>query len=272
MGDYAMRIRFKKFLSVESAKAVKAQKYGFLNGINYGAPARVAGVGNMCPNAGACADLCLAMYSGQAAMRPEGGTNSVVESRIAKTRYFMAERAEFMREFAYHAANLIATARESDLFPAIRPNGSWDVAFEGLKVSLDDDSARIISKRVGRTVAAGEYRNLMALFPEARFLDYTKIESRMYRALPDNYTLTFSLAENNEAAARRVLAAGGTVAAVFAGEFPETYLGHPVLNGDSHDLRFFDPPGYVIGLSPKGQRAKADQSGFVIRNYETNNA
>lgn len=267
-----MKIRFSKFLSVESAKAVKAQKYGFLNGINYGAPARVAGIGNMCPGAGACADLCLAMYSGQAAMRSEGGTNAVVESRIAKTHYFMRERAAFMAEFAFHGAKLIRTANESGLFPAIRPNGSWDVAFEGLKVAVSDDLADRLSGLLGRPVQAGEYRNLMALLPESRFVDYTKIESRMYRQLPENYSLTFSLAENNEAAARRVLAAGGTVAAVFADGLPETYLGHPVLNGDSHDLRFFDPPGYVIGLSPKGNKAKADQSGFVIRNYSTHNA
>jgi hypothetical protein len=268
-----VEIRFRRFLSVDSAKAVKAQKYGFLNGINYGAPAKVAGEGNMCAKAGACADLCLAMYSGQAAMRAEGGTNSVVESRIAKTRYFMRERSAFMQEFAFHAAKLIRDARDSDMGAVIRPNGSWDQLFEGIGVSVPGALAERIAEYTGRPVAPGPYPNLMTLFPETRFVDYTKIAKRFRRALPANYDLTFSLAENNELEARDLLAAGVNVSAVFAHEFPETYLGRPVIDGDSHDLRFLDPKGgYIVGLTPKGRKAKADQSGFVIRNYETRNA
>jgi len=68
------------------------------------------------------------------------------------------------------------------------------------------------------------------------------------------------------------LAQGVNVAAVFGNGLPETYLSHPVINGDAHDLRFLDPKGVIVGLSPKGHKAKRDQSGFVIRNYETNNA
>ena len=52
----------------------------------------------------------------------------------------------------------------------------------------------------------------------------------------------------------------------------ETYLGHPVINGDEHDLRFLDPKGVIVGLSPKGHKAKKDTSGFVIRNYANHNA
>jgi hypothetical protein len=40
----------------------------------------------------------------------------------------------------------------------------------------------------------------------------------------------------------------------------------PVIDGDEHDLRHLDGRGVVIGLSPKGPRAKHDKSGFVIRN------
>jgi len=54
---------------------------------------------------------------------------------------------------------------------------------------------------------------------------------------------------------------------VFAGVMPSEYLGAPVISGDEHDLRHLDPRGgYVIGLSPKGSKAKRDQSGFVVRN------
>ena len=47
---------------------------------------------------------------------------------------------------------------------------------------------------------------------------------------------------------------------------PKTYLGFRVINGDSHDLRFLDPKGVIVGLSPKGNKAKKDTSGFVIQN------
>jgi hypothetical protein len=269
-----VNIRFRRFLSVDSPKAVKAQGYGFLNGINYGAPAETAGQGNMCPHASpGCLALCLGLYSGQAAMVKPGGTNNVRESRIAKTAYFMQDRPGFMAELAYHVARLHRDAAAQGMRAACRPNGAWDVAFEGIRVPVSAELAESLSANLGRKVPAGSYRNIMELFPEVRFLDYTKNPTRFARKLPDNYHLTFSLSETNESTARRLLADGHNVAAVFANGLPETYLGKAVINGDAHDLRFLDPKGgFIIGLSPKGSKAKRDQSGFVVRNYATNNA
>ena len=87
--------RFPKFFSTDSAKAIKAEKYGWLNAINYMAPHTTGGAGNLCPDSSAgCRALCLGMYSGQAAMVAdlENGTNAVRESRIAKAQFFMTER------------------------------------------------------------------------------------------------------------------------------------------------------------------------------------
>ena len=62
-------MQFKRFFSLDSAKAIKAREYGYLNAINYMAPASTAGVGNLCPHASAgCLALCLGWYSGQAGM------------------------------------------------------------------------------------------------------------------------------------------------------------------------------------------------------------
>jgi hypothetical protein len=55
------------------------------------------------------------------------------------------------------------------------------------------------------------------------------------------------------------------VAIVFAGDKPETWNGYRVIDGDEHDLRHLDPKGVVVGLSPKGSKAKRDMSGFVLR-------
>jgi len=63
-----------------------------------------------------------------------------------------------------------------------------------------------------------------------------------------------------------ILQAGGNVAVVFANGLPDRWNGFPVINGDLHDLRHLDPRGVVVGLSPKGPKAKRDMSGFVIRN------
>lgn len=268
-----MQIRFRRFLSVDSAKAVKAQSYGYLNGINYGAPHTFAGVGNMCGHASAgCIKICLAVESGQAAMHKAGELNSVLRSRIAKTEYFMRDRPAFMAEFAYHIGKLYKESETAGLKSCARPNGSWDQKFESLPVAIDSNLAGLLSKYMNRPVLEGRYKNLMALFPEVQFVDYTKNPNRFAHKLPSNYNLTFSLSETNESTARAVLASGFNVAAVFADELPETYLGRPVHNGDLHDLRFLDPQGgYIIGLSPKGRAAKRDQSGFVIRNYAARN-
>jgi hypothetical protein len=267
-----MQIRFKRFLSIDSPKAIKAAGFGFLNGINYGAPHKLAGVGNMCAHASAgCIKLCLGVESGQAAMHKPGELNSVLKSRIAKTEYFMTDRSGFMVEFSYHAAKLIRSAQDSGLGSCIRPNGSWDQRFEGIPVPVDSTLAERLSGILRRPIAAGRYKNLMALFSEAQWVDYTKNPYRFNKPLPPNYHLTFSLSETNESTARAILASGFNVAAVFSDGLPDTYLGRPVHNGDSHDLRFLDPKGCVIGLSPKGRAAKRDQSGFVIRNYNARN-
>ena len=268
-----MQIRFRRFLSVDSPKAIKAAGYGYLNGINYGAPHTVAGVGNMCAGASAgCIGLCLGQYSGQAAMAKPGEISPVLQSRIEKTVYFMRDRIRFMQEFAFHGARLIRDANQANMGAAIRPNGSWDQLFESIPVQMTGELAEKLSGYLNRPVPVKRYRNLMELLPESRFLDYTKIAKRFNRPLPENYHLTFSMSENNESDARRLLESGFNVAAVFSDGLPDTYLGRDVIDGDKHDLRFLDPKGgFIIGLSPKGRNAKRDQSGFVIRDYSTRN-
>jgi len=243
--------KFTKFFSTDSAKAIKADKYGWLNAINYMAPHDTAGVGNLCPDASeGCKALCLGMYSGQAAMVSdlENGTNVVRESRIAKSQYFMNERHAFMGEMADHIRAMIRKADREDKRLAVRPNGSTDIAFE----RIPTDNGQPLPIR----------------FPEIQFVDYTK---NMRRVLdpnrPANYHLTFSLSETNKAEAEQVLAAGFNVAVVFGNGQPDKFMGHRVIDGTEHDLRHLDPQPVIVGLDPKGKKAKADTSGFVVRGY-----
>ena len=48
------------------------------------------------------------------------------------------------------------------------------------------------------------------------------------------------------------------------------YRGFTVIDGDQHDLRHLDASGgerksLIVALSPKGNKAKRDASGFVVR-------
>jgi hypothetical protein len=243
--------KFTKFFSTDSAKAIKADKYGWLNAINYMAPHDTAGVGNLCPNASdGCKSLCLGMYSGQAAMVSdlENGTNAVRESRIAKSQYFMNERQAFMAEMAGHVRAMIRKADRENKKLAVRPNGSTDIAFE----RIPTDNGQPLPIR----------------FPEIQFVDYTKSVRRVLDPnRPANYHLTFSLSETNKAKAEQVLAAGFNVAVVFGDGQPATFMGHRVIDGTEHDLRHLDPQPVIVGLDPKGKKAKADTSGFVVRDY-----
>lgn len=263
-----MAIEFERFFSVDSPKAIKANKYGYLNAINYMAPARSGGVGNLCSHASeACMALCLGWESGQASMVSRAtGTNNVRDSRIRKAGYFMRERADYMREMLLHIARNVRRARRRRLKLAVRPNGSTDIKYEGLYIDVDDAFAAELSRIAGAKVRPGRH-TIFSAFPRTQFLDYTKNPTRFDRPLPRNYHLTFSRSESNERIALEMLARGHNVAVVFAGELPAEWHGFPVIDGDAHDLRFLDPRNCVIGLSPKGRKAKRDSSGFVVRDY-----
>ena len=232
---------FQRFFSVDSPKAIKAQKYGWLNAINYMAPHRLAGVGNLCPHASkGCVALCLGEHSGNAALYP-----AVLKSRIAKAQLLMRDRPQFLKEMTAGIRRARATAKRQKLKLCVRLNGATDIAWERLAPSIFADNA------------------------DLQFVDYTKSAKRALEhargELSANYHLTFSRSETNEADCLRVLAAGGNVAVVFAGAFPSTFMGYPVIDGDAHDLRHLDGRGVVVALSPKGRKAKADKSGFVVR-------
>ena len=92
-----------------------------------------------------------------------------------------------------------------------------------------------------------------------------KIRAGLNASCPQITDLTFSRSETNETDAIKILESGHNVAVVFAGNMPEAWNGYRVINGDEHDLRHLDPKGVVVGLTPKGNKAKRDTSGFVVR-------
>ena len=96
------------------------------------------------------------------------------------------------------------------------------------------------------------------------FIDYTKNPNRMaqYLAgrLPVNYHAYIFTGHPQRAARRAVPEQGGNVAVVFGTGRPETWHGFAVIDGDKHDVRVpaMDGHGVVVGLTPKGAKAKRD--------------
>ena len=217
------------------AKTVKGEKFGYLTGILYLAPANEAGFGNLCPNASAgCLASCL-YTAGRGAM------SNVKQARIRKTRLFFTDKAKFLETIFQDISNLIKNGAKEEKKVCVRLNGTSDVPWERL--------------------------GIFDKFSDVQFYDYTKSASRAVDfalgKLPKNYHLTFSRSESNETSALNVLANGGNVAAVFGGKLPEKWNGYKVIDGDESDLRFNDEKNVVVGLKAKG-KGKKDSSGFVI--------
>jgi len=169
----------------------------------------------------------------------------VQKARLKKTNRFWDDRGQFLQDLAAEIAKLQKQAEAKGLKAAVRLNGTSDLPYERYKVG---DTGM----------------NIMQLFPEVQFYDYTKLENRIVgQTLPANYHLTFSRAEDNDHKLDDVLK-HTSAAVVFSGELPETWRGYPVIDGDEHDARFTDAgPGVIIGLTAKG-KARHDSSGFVV--------
>jgi hypothetical protein len=207
-----------------------------LTAILHFAPSRLSGF-NVCPMATlACIKACLNTAGRGGIFKKGETTNKIQAARLRKTLFYFNETDKFMAQLAKEIGNIEKLARKHGLKPAIRLNGTSDIRWENEK--------------------AGEFVNLMEMFPNVMFYDYTKIPNR--RNLPANYHLTFSLSESNDAVAQTV---SQNVAVVFR-KVPPTFMGRPVVDGDLSDLRFLDPKGVIVGLKAKG-KAKQDSTGFV---------
>jgi hypothetical protein len=237
-----------KVLSTGNPKLMKGEKQGYLSFILHLAPSWLSGH-NACPMASAgCIKACL-NTAGRGGMFKLGETtNNIQQARIRKTLWFFENRDSFMMQLVRDIAAGIRKAEREGKTPVFRLNGTSDLRWETIPVKGTYSYRR-------KTVTV-DAENIMALFPNVQFYDYTKIPNR--RNLPANYHLTFSRSEDNE----HLIPADMNVAVVF-NKLPETYLGRTVVNGDETDLRFLDPQGVVVGLKAKG-KAKQDSSGFVV--------
>jgi len=237
--------RTKNLLSVgNDAKTVKGLKKGILTGVMYLAPYDVSGY-QVCPNATTgCSNACL-YTSGMGTM------SNVQKARINKTKWFFEDRESFMETLVKNIEVLVRKAERRGLIPAVRLNGTSDIAWEKIRCERNGVS----------------YGSVIEAFNDIQFYDYTKVLGRKKALNLDNYHLTFSLAEDNDNDALKALREGYNVAVVMRigrdDPKPEIWGGYPVVDGDETDVRFLDPDGgHVIALFAKADAVK-DTTGFV---------
>jgi hypothetical protein len=234
-----------KLLSVnKDAKTIKGSVFGILTGILYLAPADVSGY-QVCPKASAgCKAACL--YTAG-----HGIYQNVQKARINRTLRFFRERQSFLADLVEDIERLATKAIKLGLKPAVRLNGTSDIAWEKFDV-----------------IRGGVcYDNVFEAFPNVQFYDYTKILGRKSALKYRNYHLTFSLSESNDREAVKAIDAGFNVAVVMnvrRSEIkPTRFSGFPVIDGDVSDIRFGDKKGgHIVALTAKG-KARKDTSGFV---------
>ena len=224
-----------------NAKTVKGD-HEYLTAIMYLSPYKTLEGFNACAMAemAKCFEPCLNTAG-------RGGMIRVQDARLRKTMRFVDNREHFMRDLDADIYKFVKFCKRQGVKPAIRLNGTSDIRWELIKVG-------------GKTV--------FEHYPDVQFYDYTKIANRRIPDHINNYHLTWSYSNANpkyEQMYKTALDNSMNIAVVFRDkkQIPDKFLGLSVIDGDTDDLRFLDPPASVVALYAKG-KAKHDNSGFVI--------
>lgn len=222
-----------------SAKTMKSYQHGTMTYCIYLAPATMAGRTkkdsriNVCPKSEHCKAFCLnASGHNKRDVLAHGFKDAPINrSRIRKTKLFYNDRDLFMRLVIHEIRKEMAKAKAKGMDFSIRLNGTSDLSPELFK---DPDTGL----------------NLLELFPDVQFYDYTKVYKRI--ALMEkypNYDLTFSYDGYNWDECEKFLQNGGKVAVVFFDEkMPKYFSGYPVVDANDYDMRYLDPKKSVMGL------------------------
>ena len=220
-----------KLLSYENAKARKSIKYGYLNFILYLAPHTLSGWNVCAGSSPECREDCL-FGSGF------GRFPQVKRSRINKTKRYFVDREKFIDDLRQDILKAIKYCKSENLIPAIRLDGTSDLFLA---------------------------KHFVDLYKYANFYDYTKVYNRFDKIVDlKNYNLTYSYSGRNKSDCLKALSSGKNVAVPFKNCLPKQLWNYPVIDGDKHDLRFLDPEGVIVGLTPKGQGIDFVNNKFFI--------
>ena len=222
-----------------SAKTMKSYKHGTMTYCIYLAPANMAGRTNkdsrinVCPKSEHCRAFCLntSGHNKRDVLAHGIKKAPINASRIKKTKLFYNDRPLFMRLVVHEINKWLKKAQDSNMDFSVRLNGTSDLSPE---LFVDPDTGL----------------NLLQLFPQVQFYDYTKVYKRTKLMQQySNYDLTFSYDGYNWDECEKFLNEGGKVAVVFFDEkMPKSYHGFPITDANEYDMRYLDPAKHIMGL------------------------
>lgn len=228
----------------KTVKHKKSKKYNELTLSLYLAPAKSSGY-EVCPGRTAeCTRLCLNESGMNTMVRNDRG-DMINRCRIEKTKLFFEDRNFFMQWLIYEIEAAKRKAAKMGFSLSVRLNNTSDINPEEFHYNG---------------------KNLLEMFPDIQFYDYTKVASRveLLEKYP-NYDITFSYNGQNMTECQLMLQNKIKVAVVFK-NVPETFLGYPVIDGDKYDMRYRDLGVVIVGLKYKRVRTKlTNDIKFVVQ-------
>jgi hypothetical protein len=230
-----------------SVKHLKNYKYAEMVYALYLAPASLSGY-NVCPMSNAeCRALCL-NESGRNKMDVK--QNRINNARIIKTKLFFEHREFFMQWLIADIIKYKKVADKEGYHFSVRLNNTSDINPESFYIRKDE-----------KTI------NILQMFPDIQFYDYTKVPNRVELVKKyNNYDLTFSFDGYNWNVCTDMLKNNVRVAAVFKYALPDVWNGVKVIDGDLYDTRFIDERNVIVGLKFKQVRNKLHKDvKFVIQ-------
>lgn len=182
----------------------------------------------LCPNSGAagCFDGCLKSAG-------RGRMSNVKSGRMRKTEWLLRDTHGFKAQLIKELTNFEKLCLRNKQQPVVRLN----------------------------TISDFNWRDIKQMFPKIIFLDYTKVANRIKRKLPnERYVFSYSGEPKFQSEVERALALEDQppIAVVFKGEFPKTFLGRTVIDGDKSDWVNANSRNVVVGLKAKGDLAKSE--------------
>jgi len=223
-------------------KVIKGEKLGYKSAILHLAPSWASGINTCALATLGCGMNCLNESGHGQLHMVHNGNHSVHIARVIRTLIWFRYRDQFKAKMQKEVDALRRKAKHDSAVPVIRPNGTSDQKFESL------------------------FPELFSQNPDIIFYDYSKIATRNVSYIP-NYSLCYSVSETTTKSDIDSAFGNGMNCVVVLRlkrneSKPESFMGRPMIDGDSHDLRFIDPQGVFVGLFAKGHAYK-DTSGFV---------
>lgn len=242
----------------ECNKSAKLTHNGKKNMLTYGiylASSDASNI-NVCPKSKMCRESCL-VGSGYAKIDALAHNNKVLNARIVKTRLFFANRNLFMKLMIMEINRAINKSKRLGMEFSVRLNCTSDI---------------------NPTVFVYEGKNILELYQNISFYDYTKVKShwKVAEKYP-NYYITFSRdgSKENEEECLEWLRRGNNVAVVFgvtkASELPKKWKGYDVLVGDDYDYRVWDKlqeGKQIVGLIYKVSKNDFDEDENGVNHFK----